>query len=78
MEDLRASSDISVEDFFATIAKYLSQEQVAFVRKAYNLAADAHAGSKPGIYTALWGSFVYLVISVWEQGLFLFRLTADF
>ena len=46
MEDLRASSDISVEDFFATIAKYLSQEQVAFVRKAYNLAADAHASQK--------------------------------
>ena len=46
MEDLRAPSDISVEDFFATIAKYLSQEQVAFVRKAYNLAADAHASQK--------------------------------
>ena len=46
MEDLRAPSDINVEDFFATIAKYLSQEQVSFVRKAYNLAADAHASQK--------------------------------
>ena len=32
----------SVEDFFDNIAKYLSPEQVAFVRKAYELAAEAH------------------------------------
>lgn len=45
MEDVTAS-DINVEDFFATITKYLSQDQVSFVRKAYNLAADAHASQK--------------------------------
>ena len=32
----------SVEDFFDSIAKYLSPEQVAFVRNAYELAAEAH------------------------------------
>ncbi|MGE4589784.1 MAG: bifunctional (p)ppGpp synthetase/guanosine-3',5'-bis(diphosphate) 3'-pyrophosphohydrolase [Acidaminococcaceae bacterium] len=32
----------SVEDFFDNIANYLSQDQVAFVRKAYELAAEAH------------------------------------
>ncbi len=34
---------ISVEDFFASLNAYLSPEQVDFVRKAYELAVDAHA-----------------------------------
>lgn len=46
MEDLQATADINVEDFFTAIAKYLSPEQVSFVRKAYNLAAEAHASQK--------------------------------
>ncbi|MFA7067599.1 MAG: HD domain-containing protein, partial [Acidaminococcaceae bacterium] len=46
MEEVTTTSDINVEDFFATITKYLSQDQVSFVRKAYNLAADAHASQK--------------------------------
>lgn len=32
----------SVEDFFDSIEKYLSPEQVSFVRKAYDLASEAH------------------------------------
>ena len=32
----------SVEEFFENIAKYLTTEQVLFVRKAYELAAEAH------------------------------------
>ncbi|MGL5206181.1 MAG: RelA/SpoT family protein [Acidaminococcaceae bacterium] len=32
----------SVEDFFDNIEKYLSAEQVVFVRKAYEMAAEAH------------------------------------
>ena len=32
----------NVEDFFDNIAKYLSPEQVTFVRKAYEMAAEAH------------------------------------
>ena len=35
--------------------------------------ATSHAGSKPGIYTALWGSFVYLAIFLWNRA-FLPRL----
>lgn len=34
---------VNVEDLFAQIAAYLSPEQTAFVRKAYELAATAHA-----------------------------------
>ena len=33
---------VSFEEFFENIAKYLTTEQVLFVRKAYELAAEAH------------------------------------
>ena len=36
----------SIEELFAKISSYLSQEQVDFVRRAYELAADAHAPQK--------------------------------
>lgn len=36
----------NVEEFFANVALYLSKEQVAFIRKAYNLAAEAHASQR--------------------------------
>lgn len=39
-----ATSDVvNIEEFFEQIKKYLTDEQVEFVRKAYELAAAAHA-----------------------------------
>lgn len=32
--------------FFATIESYLNKEQVEFVRKAYDVAAEAHASQR--------------------------------
>ena len=37
---------VCVEDFFATIESYLNKEQVEFVRKAYDVAAEAHASQR--------------------------------
>lgn len=37
---------ISVEEFFEMIKKYLNDNQVAFVRKAYDVAAKAHANQR--------------------------------
>ena len=37
---------VCVEDFFATIESYLNKEQVEFVRKAYDVAAVAHASQR--------------------------------
>lgn len=37
---------ISVEEFFEMIKKYLNDNQVAFVHKAYDLAAKAHANQR--------------------------------
>lgn len=34
---------VNIEEFFDRVNKYLTEEQVAFVRKAYELAAEAHA-----------------------------------
>lgn len=34
---------VNIEEFFDRVSQYLSKEQVAFVRKAYDLAAEAHA-----------------------------------
>lgn len=34
---------VNIDEFFERVSKYLSQEQVEFVRKAYELAAEAHA-----------------------------------
>lgn len=34
---------VNIEEFFDRVNKYLTQDQVAFVRKAYDLAAEAHA-----------------------------------
>ena len=36
-------TNVSIEDFFARIKEYLTPEQVDFVRKAYDVAAKAHA-----------------------------------
>ena len=50
---------VCVEDFFATIESYLNKEQVEFVRKAYDVAAEAHASQRrksgePYIIHPLW------------------------
>ena len=37
---------ISVEEFFEMIKKYLNDNQVAFVHKAYDVAAKAHANQR--------------------------------
>lgn len=37
---------ISVEEFFEMIKKYLNDNQVAFVHKAYDVAANAHANQR--------------------------------
>lgn len=34
---------VNIEEFFDRVNKYLTEDQVAFVRKAYELAAEAHA-----------------------------------
>ncbi len=34
---------VNIEEFFDRVNKYLTQDQVAFVRKAYDMAAEAHA-----------------------------------
>lgn len=34
---------VNIEEFFERVNKYLTEDQVAFVRKAYELAAEAHA-----------------------------------
>lgn len=34
---------VNIEEFFDRVNKYLTEEQVSFVRKAYELAAEAHA-----------------------------------
>ncbi len=34
---------VNIEEFFDRVSQYLSKDQVAFVRKAYDLAAEAHA-----------------------------------
>lgn len=34
---------VNIDEFFERVSKYLSKEQVEFVRKAYELAAEAHA-----------------------------------
>lgn len=34
---------VNIEEFFDRVNKYLTKDQVAFVRKAYELAAEAHA-----------------------------------
>lgn len=34
---------VNIDEFFERVSKYLNQEQIDFVRKAYELAADAHA-----------------------------------
>ncbi len=36
--------NVSIEEFFEKASSYLSQEQIDFVRKAYDFAAVAHAG----------------------------------
>ncbi len=41
-----ATHEISVEEFFAIIEKYLDSNQVAFVRRAYDVAAKAHASQR--------------------------------
>lgn len=38
-----ANNIVNIEELFELIRKYLTEEQVAFVRKAYELAADAHS-----------------------------------
>lgn len=38
--------EFSVEEFFEKIKDYLNDEQVAFVRKAYDVAAKAHANQR--------------------------------
>ena len=53
---------VCVEDFFATIESYLNKEQVEFVRKAYDVAAEAHASQRrksgePYIIHPLGGSY---------------------
>lgn len=37
------SDAVNIEEFFDRVNKYLTEDQVAFVRKAYELAAEAHA-----------------------------------
>ncbi len=34
---------VNIEEFFDKVSKYLNKDQVAFVRKAYDLAAEAHS-----------------------------------
>lgn len=34
---------VNIEEFFDRVNKYLTEDQIAFVRKAYELAAEAHA-----------------------------------
>lgn len=37
---------VNIDEFFERVSKYLNQEQIDFVRKAYELAADAHAAQR--------------------------------
>lgn len=37
---------VNIDEFFERVSKYLNQEQIDFVRKAYALAADAHAAQR--------------------------------
>lgn len=37
---------VNIDEFFERVSKYLSKEQVDFTRKAYELAAEAHAAQK--------------------------------
>ncbi|MEG1346152.1 MAG: HD domain-containing protein, partial [Acidaminococcaceae bacterium] len=37
---------LNIEDFFKKISQYLSPEQIAIVKRAYELAAEAHAAQR--------------------------------
>ncbi len=37
---------VNIDEFFERVSKYLNQEQIDFVRKAYELAADVHAAQR--------------------------------
>lgn len=37
---------VNIDEFFERVSKYLSKEQVDFTRKAYELAAEAHAAQR--------------------------------